>query len=213
MREGQKKEGMAYALARQAAVLAVICVAVSASLAFTYAATKDAIELGVKRETDALRAEVMPGAAFEAVALPEGFHAGGLPAVGEGANTAGAIVLEMHKAIAQDGALAGYVATASAKGYNGDVAVIVGARVDGTISGVRVSEHTETPGLGANAAKSGFYGQYEGGRADEPFAVVKRAASASNEVSAISGATITSNAVTNAVNAAAAAISAMIANE
>ena len=214
-REG-KKEGAASALIRPAAVLLAICAIVSAALALTYAATKDAIEQSARKEADALRSEVMPGAQFEQVDLPgadmgvgAGASAGVDTGVGAGAG-AGARVLEMYKATAQDGALAGYVATASAKGYNGDVAVIVGVRADGSISGARVSSHAETPGLGSNAAKPEFYGQYGGGRAEEPFAVVNRPAGASNEISAVSGATITSKAVTDAVNAAASAIHAQL---
>ena len=59
----------------------------------------------------------------------------------------------------------------------------------------------ETPGLGMRAAEESFYGQYANKNTKE-FKLVKGAAGADDEISAISGSTITSTAVTNAVNAA-----------
>jgi electron transport complex protein RnfG len=198
-KEKSKLLSSALELARPAAVLLVISAIVSAALAFTYAATKDEIALGSKKEADALRAQVMADVAFEPVDLPAASSQGDE-----------ATALELFRAIAADGSLAGYVATASAKGYNGDVTVIVGVRQDGSISGVRVSGHTETPGVGTNAVNDEFCGQYDGGLAGVPFEAVKRGAGEQNEISAVSGATITSNAVTNAVNAATSAAHAML---
>ena len=86
------------------------------------------------------------------------------------------------------GAEVGYVVTSTSKdGYGGAITVSVGIEADGTVSGIEFLTLAETAGLGMNADKPEWKGQY---------------ASADNEINAISGATITSNAVTGAVNGA-----------
>lgn len=98
------------------------------------------------------------------------------------------------------GQIVGYVFTTSSKGYNGDVKVMTGIDCDGNITGVEILEHSETPGLGSNAEKAEFREQYQQQVAD--FTVVKNSTAQAGEIDAISGATITSNAVTDAVNQA-----------
>ncbi|MDD3251448.1 MAG: RnfABCDGE type electron transport complex subunit G [Lachnospiraceae bacterium] len=96
----------------------------------------------------------------------------------------------------------GYVVTTTSKdGYGGNITVSVGIMADGTVSGIEFLTISETAGLGMNAAQPEWKGQYAGKNVDE-FSVTKNGASADNEINAISGATITSNAVTGAVNGA-----------
>ena len=73
--------------------------------------------------------------------------------------------------------------------------------VDGTITGVGFLAINDTPGLGMKAKEPAFKDQFNG-RAAQTFEVTKTAASGDAQIQAISGATITSSAVTNAVNAA-----------
>ena len=61
---------------------------------------------------------------------------------------------------------------------------------------------SETAGLGAKAKDEAFNGQYDGKKTDKPLEVAKGSASGDNQILAISGATISSTAVTNGVNAA-----------
>ena len=94
----------------------------------------------------------------------------------------------------------GRVITSTSKdGYNGTVQISVGIKSDGTVVGITFLTLEETPGLGMRAAEASFYGQYAN---TKEFKLVKGAAGADDEISAISGSTITSTAVTNAVNAA-----------
>ena len=79
--------------------------------------------------------------------------------------------------------------------------ISVGFDADGSITGVGIREINDTPGLGLKAKEAGFRDQYVGKNADS-LTVTKTGASADNEIDAISGATVTSNAMTNAVNAA-----------
>lgn len=94
---------------------------------------------------------------------------------------------------------AGCVIITSAKGYGGDVQVMVGFDMNRTITGVSVLSHSETPGLGANAAKPAFLDQFIGTADAGSLAVAKDGGS----VDAVTAATISSRAVTAAINSAA----------
>ncbi len=95
----------------------------------------------------------------------------------------------------------GYVVTSvSANGYGGDVKVMVGLDLDLKIENVKIIEASETPGLGGNASKPEFIGQFTGKSGG--LEVVKGKSGGDGEISAISSATVTSRAVTSAVNAA-----------
>lgn len=96
---------------------------------------------------------------------------------------------------------AGYVITVTDKnGYGGNIQVSVGILPDKTVNGIAILSINETAGLGMNAQKPEFYGQYAG-KQTESFYVSKDGGNG-EEIQAISGATITSRAVTGAVNAA-----------
>ena len=96
----------------------------------------------------------------------------------------------------------GYIFITSAKGYGGDVSVMTAVNPDGTVKGVDILDVSkETPGLGQNAAEKNFYEQYSSLK--ENITVVKNGANPeNNEIKAITGATITSRGVTNAINEA-----------
>ena len=94
----------------------------------------------------------------------------------------------------------GYAFTLSANGYGGAVKCVVGIEADGKITAVEITDvANETPGLGQNATKPSFYEQFSG--KNSAITVVKSGAK-ENEVNAVTGATITSNAVTKSVNLA-----------
>ena len=95
----------------------------------------------------------------------------------------------------------GYVVTTTDKeGYGGDIQVTVGITTDGTINGVSILSLSETAGLGMKATEPAFYEQYHG-KQTESFYVSKDGGSG-EPIAALSGATITSRAVTGAVNVA-----------
>ena len=97
------------------------------------------------------------------------------------------------------GTVLGFAFIAKSKGYGGDVSVSVGVTPDGTITGIDIVSMSETAGLGANCTQDWFKNQYAGKSGQ--IVVSKVGASADNEIDALSGATITSNAVTRSVNA------------
>lgn len=92
----------------------------------------------------------------------------------------------------------GYIVNTSQAGYKSIIILTVGVDLEGTITGVRISSSDETAGLGANINKESFYKQYDNTKA--PLAVTKDGGT----IEAVTSATISSRAVTDAVNAAAA---------
>ena len=109
-------------------------------------------------------------------------------------------VAEVQKGTSDKG-LEGWCLTVNSKGYGGIVSFIVGVTKDGTVKAINILSHSETPGLGAKSTEPEFYEQFND-KSTLPLKVVKGEASNPDEISAISGATITSNAVTSGVNAA-----------
>jgi len=118
------------------------------------------------------------------------------------------LVVEGFEAL-EDNVVIGYVFKTLPKGYGGALEVVVGISNSGTITGVRIGSHNETPGLGAKSTDASFYDQYENMIADQEISVSKTQQS-DTEIQAISGATITSEAVTRGVNSAIKAFDAFV---
>jgi Na+-translocating ferredoxin:NAD+ oxidoreductase subunit G len=96
------------------------------------------------------------------------------------------------------GNVVGYVFTVSGKGYGGEIELMVGVNTDGAVTGLSILSIDETPGLGMNAKKDSFINQYIGKSGE--LTVVKNTTPGDSEILAITSATITSKAVTSAVN-------------
>lgn len=112
----------------------------------------------------------------------------------------GVSVGRVYEAVSQGGMLFGYVVEAiSANGYGGDIVLYVGVRTDGTVNGVSVTESSETAGLGLEAS-SVLTPQFAGKKFDSFVYTKTGAKEGTNEVDAISSATVTTKAVTEAVN-------------
>ncbi|MEL7609335.1 MAG: FMN-binding protein [Bacillota bacterium] len=124
-------------------VLTVICLVISAALAFTNNLTKPIIDAGASERADAVRLAVMPQAdTFEKL------DASGLPSS----------VTEAYQA--KNGA--GYVFTLVAKGYGGDMTILCGIDADGLITACKTLSHSETAGLGSKTAEDEYRNQYAG---------------------------------------------------
>lgn len=91
----------------------------------------------------------------------------------------------------------GAVAKTLPAGYGGTIELLVGVDPEGKITGMEILSHSETPGLGANIKTDKFKSQYVDQKA--PLEVVKGTAK-DGEISAITGATITTRAVTGGIN-------------
>lgn len=163
-------------------VLFVICVLVSAALAGTNLLTEDKIAEQQEKKSEESRKIVL--------SVAESFTE---------QTTADGTVYHVGTA---NGETVGFVFETSSKGYGGDVSVMTGITADGEISGVVILSHSETPGLGANAEREEFRNQYEQPVPQGELEVVKYQTPAQGQVEAMTGATITSKAVTSAVNSA-----------
>lgn len=173
--------------------LTVICLVVSVALGFTHSITGAAIDERARIDAENARKEVLADAdKFEKLENIDGII-NGRPEL--------APVKEVYKALKGD-SVSGHVFTVSSKGYGGEIVITVGIDSNGKITGVKIGQNSETPGLGSKAAEEPFISQFFNITPKEPFKVVKGVKSKDEEINAISGATITSKAVVGAVQAA-----------
>ena len=177
-------------------ILTVITLVSGLLLGLAYEVTKDPIaqsEENAKRE--AWQA-VFPDAsedAFEQIDVDQDIAASVIKDLG--------ISATIDEVCTVDGGDTGYVITATdGEGYGGDIQVTVGITADGTVSGVSFLSISETAGLGMKATEASFYEQYVGVQAEQFY--VSKDGGQGEPIDALSGATITTRAVTGAVNAA-----------
>ena len=167
-------------------VLLAITAAVALLLGFFNNLTADVIA-ATKEENERLSMQsVMPNASSFETIEPENMQQD-------------SIITGISEALDENGQRVGYCFSLSPKGYGGEVSVMVGVNSDLTVNGVSIISHSETPGLGANAANEEWLSQFSGKTAG--ITVVKSSAQG-NQIQAVTSATITSTAVTTAVNSA-----------
>ncbi len=94
----------------------------------------------------------------------------------------------------------GYCVEVSPNGFGGPISLMVGVNPDGAVTGVTILDHAETPGLGAKAENPDFLAQFNGKSGKIVLGKDE------DSVNAITGATITSKAVTTGVNTATTAV-------
>ena len=112
----------------------------------------------------------------------------------------GSDINNVFEAKSADGTVLGYVlVVTNHEGYGGDIQFTLGVKMDGTVNGISILAISETPGLGMEA--EGVLKPQFAGKNAVQFSVTKTGAVSDDQIDAISGATITSNAVTNGVNA------------
>lgn len=179
---------------KDAAILFAITLIAGLLLGVVYEVTKEPIAIQqAKRKNEACKEVFQDAADFEALELS-------MPETPEATEKAAATINDVSKAIAEDGTVLGYVLDITThEGYNGDIQFTMGIRMDGTVNGISLLSIAETPGLGMKAEevlKPQFTGKNVG-----QFTYTKTGAVASDEIDAISGATITTNALVNGVNA------------
>lgn len=108
---------------------------------------------------------------------------------------------EIMTAFDADGNEIGYAFTVtSSEGYGGDIQFAMGVKNDGTLNGISILSISETAGLGMRADTDEFKGQFSDKNV-EKFEVTKTGATDDSQIDALSGATITSKAMVNGVNA------------
>jgi len=170
-------------------ILAAYCIVGCVGLAFVYNGTSRTIAQRQQADLQAGLKEVFPKAAsFKLTDKVKSTN----PKI---------VVDEAYLAIGPTGTM-GAAVKAHGPSYGGDTTLIVGVSMDGTITGVKILENKDTPGLGANAANPSYYvnkatkttfaGQFAGKKLTDEFVVKK-------DVAAITSATITSRSITNII--------------
>ena len=124
-------------------VLAVFAAITSVAIGWTYLATKDQIDMEVRRAEARQLLEIFPPETHDNDIVDDGFElVADTPLLGIREARQGYRVRQNNKVI-------GVILPATARdGYSGDIRALVGIRDDGTVAGVRVVAHRETPGLG-----------------------------------------------------------------
>ena len=108
---------------------------------------------------------------------------------------------EIMRAEDESGETLGYAFTVvTSEGYGGDIQFSMGVQNDGTLNGISILSIGETAGLGMNADTPAFKDQFVGKQVEQ-LQYTKNGATQDDEINAISGATVTTNAMTNGINA------------
>lgn len=199
------KKSFSLAGCRSAFILCGITLAAGLALGGAYQLTKGPIEKAeLEAQAEAYKAVSPDADSFEedeALAQTIGTLTAEDGTVADG--QFGGIVYEgAYAALDASGSRIGYVVNVTSKeAFDGELTLSIGINMDSSITGMEFLALHETAGLGMRAAEEEFRGQYIGDDVKE-YEVVKDTPSAEEQIQAISGATVTSNAVTNAVNAA-----------
>ena len=171
-----KTENTVVYILRLTVTLLLICAVVAAVLAGVNSITKDAIAANQEKKTQDAIAVVLPGVTgLEKQTLT---------------GDAG-IVSEVYTSGES------YAVKVLPGGFDGEITMMVGIQ-NGELTGISVISHTETPGLGAVAAAQNAKGEAFRGQ----FVGQSGTLAIGDQIDAMSGATITSNAVVTGVNAA-----------
>lgn len=183
---------------KDALILFAITLVAGLLLGLVYSITKEPIaEQEAKAKIEASK-EVFPSAeTFETV---EGMDADVGAAAILATGISGVDIDEVSAAYDSAGTLAGYVITVTDhEGYGGDIQFSMGVTLDGTLNGISILSISETAGLGMKAGDV-LVPQFADKQVEQ-FTYTKSGSTSDSEIDAISGATITTKAVVNGVNA------------
>ncbi len=184
---------------KDAAILLVITLCAGLILGFVYQITKEPIARAEEEAAKKAYAEVFPQASdfnMLEMSLTEG-------SVGyeewKNAGYEGVDIVNVLAALDEGSNRIGYVLTVTShEGYGGDITFTMGISNDGTLNGISILSISETAGLGMKA-EAVLKPQFAGKNVSS-FTYTKTGATSDSQIDAISGATITTNAVTTAVN-------------
>ena len=183
---------------RTGVILFVFALVATALLAFTFGRTQPTIERSQQAEKLALLSQVLPPALYDNDLLasqqtvpPDELLGTRQPSAMWIARRGGSITAVVLEAVAPDG-------------YSGNIGLLIGIDIDGKVTGVRVTAHRETPGLGdyIDRAKSPWIEQFVGKSRMDPEPKHWKVAKDGGRFDARAGATITPRAVVKAVGTA-----------
>lgn len=180
---------------KDALILFAITLAAGLLLGFVHDVTKEPIaQQKAKAKAEACKNVFAAADSFETVVSEDGPAAYFMAAQGSNVD-----IDEVMRALDSSGQLLGYVITVTDhEGYGGDIQFSMGVTLDGTLNGISLLRISETAGLGMKAGDV-LVPQFADKKV-ESFTYTKSGSTGDSEIDAISGATITTNAVVNGVN-------------
>ena len=186
---------------KDALALTLITLVAGVALGGVYEITKDPIaKQEAQAKAEAYEQVFTDAAAFEAVEMDDTLTKTIRDQLDQEGYKAQSIE-EVMRAEDQSGETLGYAfAVVTSEGYGGDIRFSMGVQNDGTLNGISILSIGETAGLGMNADTPAFKDQFVGKQV-EKLQYTKNEATQDDEINAISGATVTTNAMTNGVNA------------
>ncbi len=154
-------------------ILSIILLLAGVILAFTYTATEEQIEANEFKEKEEAIYRVMP--------------------LAESYKEIEAEDMEVYEGYDSSNQLVGLAFTIEEKGFGGIIKMMVGLdTAKNELTGISILSHSETPGLGARIDTDVFKNQFEGKSINDPFEI-------KNDVTPITGATISSRAANSAI--------------
>lgn len=199
----KKKEGSVLSIAKDTLALVVITLVAAVLLGFVREITAEPI--AKRAEEDKQKAYL---AVFESAASVT--ESKDVPELQAALAEAGKILTPAYTAVTIDeaclakdasGNTVGYIITVTdKKGYGGAIQMVFGYSLDGTVTGMEFLTLNETAGFGLEAEKDPEWRKQFYGVAVEKFTVTKSGAVADSEIDALSGATVTSKAITEGIN-------------
>ena len=186
---------------KDALALTLITLVAGVALGGVYEITKDPIaKQEAQAKAEAYEQVFTDAAAFEAVEMDDTLTKTIRDQLDQEGYKAQSIE-EVMRAEDQSGETLGYAFTVvTSEGYGGDIRFSMGVQNDGTLNGISILSIGETAGLGMNADTPAFKDQFVGKQV-EKLQYTTNGATQDDEITAISGATVTTNAMTNGVNA------------
>lgn len=183
---------------KEAAILFAITLISGLLLGFVYELTKEPIRIQQEKAIQEACMAVFPGAEELGITFEQLKYAPDEAFAAELAAN-GVEIGSVFEATDGAGSFYGYVVqSTTSEGYAGDIVLYVGVKADATVSGVSILEISETAGLGMEAPNV-LVPQFAD-KAVSSFTYTKTGSRSESEIDAISGATVTTEAVVNAVN-------------
>jgi len=181
-----------------AIILLLFALAGTALVAFTYDSTHERIEANERATLQRKLNRLIPAERYDNTLLEDTLQVTDTAVLGTGKP------VTVYRA-RHGGAPAGLVmATTAPDGYSGSIRLLVGINVDGTLSGVRVVAHRETPGLGdaIEEDRSDWIRIFDGRSLDNPPLARWAVRKDGGDFDQLTGATVTPRAVIKAVRQA-----------
>jgi electron transport complex protein RnfG len=189
---------MHLSIGKNSFLLFLFAVVTAGTLAFTHEATKEDIKASERKAAQKALLEILPQSRFDNDLLLDTLS---IPASAHG--LLGKLSGETIYVARQNQRITAVIVPAIApNGYNGDIKMIAGINTDGTIAGVRVLSHKETPGLGdkVDIKKSNWIESFRGRSLNNPAENGWQVKKNGGEFDQFTGATITPRAVVSRVH-------------